>query len=670
MRRFIAIAAAIGLGSAGITATAAGAAPASGRATIPGQRPAWATPAAQAEPTPDAETVPIRVYLKLRNAGVAEARAVAVSDPANADYGRYLTPDQVRDAFSATAASVSLVSRWLAGQGLKVGYVPANRMYVSAQGTAAQVESAFATRLERYRVRGESLRAPATDPSVPSNLGDVVEGVVGLDQSARLIKPTHIVGDNDRTANGSGAAASTPRAAAVAPTAGPSIGFRNAPPCSRYFGEQQATGFPAYGGGFPSTLPWAPCGYQPGQLRSAYGLDTALRYGIDGRGVTVAVVDAFASPTIRRDITEYAKRYDPAHPWARGQYRQIVPPGIFQVPADDECDPQGWYGEQTLDVEAVHAMAPGANVLYVGGEDCEQGIDAALNHIVAGRLADIVNNSYGSTGEDIDPAEVRIFGSITLQGALEGIGLYFSSGDDGDESINLDQPSVDFEPSLPWVTGVGGTSLAVGRSGETQFEQGWMTGFSSFEAGAYVPPAPGEFLYGSGGGTSRRFGQPWYQRRVVPKALATRWSRIPARVVPDVATLGDPNTGMLVGQTQEFTDGTYFDVYRIGGTSLSSPLFAGIMALADQVARHPHGFANPALYRAAGSSAFRDIRPGPKRAVVRNNFANDENDADGLLTSVRTFDFPGQSIHTAPGYDDVTGLGTPNGVDFLRGLKQ
>ena len=139
-----------------------------------------------------------------------------------------------------------------------------------------------------------------------------------------------------------------------------------------------------------------------------------------------------------------------------------MPPGIFDVPADDECDPQGWYGEQTLDIEAIHAMAPGANVLYVGGEDCNEGIDAALNHIVAGRLADIVNNSYGSTGEDIDPAEVRIFGAITLQGALEGIGLYFSSGDDGDESINLDQPSVDFEPSLPWVTGVGGTSLAVG----------------------------------------------------------------------------------------------------------------------------------------------------------------------------------------------------------------
>ena len=205
-----------------------------------------------------------------------------------------------------------------------------------------------------------------------------------------------------------------------------------------------------------------------------------------------------------------------------------MPPGIFDVPADDECDPQGWYGEQTLDIEAVHAMAPGANVLYVGGEDCYAGIDAALNHIVAGRLADIVNNSYGSTGEDIDPAEVRIFGSITLQGALEGIGLYFSSGDDGDESINLDQPSVDFEPSLPWVTGVGGTSLAVGRSGQTAVRAGLgdrLQRASTAASSTRRPRASSSTAPAAApAGASR---QPWYQRGVVPRSLATQWSRTP-----------------------------------------------------------------------------------------------------------------------------------------------
>jgi subtilase family serine protease len=670
MKRFVAVVLAIGLGSAGLAVQTAGAAPPAARTPISGQRPGWATAAARTAATPDTETVPIRVYLKLRNQAAAEAQAAAVSDPDSPTYGKYLTPAQVRDAYAPTAAEVGQVSSWLSSQGLTVGYVPTNRAYVSATGSAAQVETAFATQLDEYQVRGTEVRAPSTDPSLPTSLSTVVEGVVGLDESARLVTPTHD-GGRDDNASSTGGLRSATAAPATSPTASPSVGFRNAKPCSQYWSQQLATGLPAYGGGYASVLPWAPCGYTPAQLRSTYGLDGAVAYGADGRGVTVAVVDAFASPTIKKDITEYTKRYDPTHPWKPGQYRQIVPPGIYQVPDDDECDPSGWYGEQTLDIEAVHAMAPGANVLYVGGEDCEAGIDAALNHIVSRRLADIVSNSYGSTGEDIDPAEVRIFGAITLQGALEGIGLYFSSGDDGDESVNLDQPAVDFEPSLPWVTGVGGTSLGVAKNGQAQVEQGWETGFSSLEDGGYDPAAPGEFLYGSGGGASRRFSQPWYQRGVVPKSMSTQWSKAPARTVPDVAALGDPNTGMLIGQTQTFSDGVYFDVFRIGGTSLSSPLVAGMMAIADQVARHPHGFANPMLYRRSNRGAFRDIRPGPKQAVVRNSFVNGENDADGVATSVRTIDAQtGQVIRTAPGYDTITGLGVPNGISFLAALKR
>ncbi len=670
MKRFVAVVLAIGLGSAGVAVQAAGAAPSSARAPISGQRPGWATPAAEVAPTPDTETVPIRVYLKLRDQAGAEAQAAAVSDPNSPAYGSYLTPRQVRDAYSPTKDAVTQVSAWLAGTGLTVGFVPANRAYVSATGTATQVEAAFGTTLAEYRVRDTEVRAPETDPTVPADVGAVIEGVVGLDQSARLVQPTHVGGADEQGASANAGISASSRSTAVTPAAGPAGGFRNAGPCSAYFGERMATSLPSYGGGFPAVVPWAPCGYQPGQLRAAYGLDGQVAKGIDGRGVTVAVVDAFASPTIRKDIAEYTNRYDPTHPWAPGQYRQIVPPGIFAVPADDDCDPQGWYGEQTLDIEAVHAMAPGANVLYVGGEDCEQGIDAALNHIVSNGLANIVSNSYGSTGEDIGQAEVRIFSGITLQAALEGIGLYFSSGDDGDESINLPKPAVDFEPSLPWVTGVGGTSLAVRKNGRTKLETGWSTGISDYDRGKFTPRAPGEFLYGSGGGTSRRFDQPWYQTPVVPSSLAKKWSRAPMRTVPDVAALGDPNTGMLVGQTQRFSDGVYFDVYRIGGTSLASPLFAGVMALADQAAGRSHGFANPALYALYGTAAFRDIVPGPKTAVARNNFANDEDTADGLLTSVRTFDFPKQSIHTTVGYDTVTGLGVPNGKSFLNALSR
>ncbi|HEU5424469.1 MAG TPA: hypothetical protein VFU72_13065, partial [Nitrolancea sp.] len=274
---------------------------------------------------------------------------------------------------------------------------------------------------------------------------------------------------------------------------------------------------------------------------------------------------------------------------------------------------------------------------------------------------------------------------------IQGIGVYFSSGDSGDEIANVGLRTVDWPAASPWVTAVGGTSLAVGASNNYLFETGWGTtrstladcqsqsqsqtkgkgksSSSTSTSQCWTPTPPGNYLYGSGGGTSRIFAQPWYQVGVVPSAIANYFG--PAgRAVPDVAMVGDPNTGMLVGQTQTFADGTYYDTYRIGGTSLSSPLFAGLMALADQKAGHPHGFANPALYGAAGTSAFRDVvDPASTVAVVRVDYVNGQNGDDGLRTSLRTMNQTG-TLHTRPGYDDVTGVGTPNGSNFLDALGQ
>jgi subtilase family serine protease len=161
------------------------------------------------------------------------------------------------------------------------------------------------------------------------------------------------------------------------------------------------------------------------------------------------------------------------------------------------------------------------------------------------------------------------------------------------------------------------------------------------------------------------FAQPSYQQGVVPDALATQ-NQHPGqkgRVVPDISAVGDPNTGMLVGQTQTFPDGVYYDQYRIGGTSLSCPLLAGIMALADS-AYGTHGFINPSLYALAGTSALDDVQH-VTAAVDRVDYVNGVDASNGTVTSVRTFDFQGLTIKTTPGYDNVTGLGTPNGLTFL-----
>ena len=123
------------------------------------------------------------------------------------------------------------------------------------------------------------------------------------------------------------------------------------------------------------------------------------------------------------------------------------------------------------------------------------------------------------------------------------------------------------------------------------------------------------YLYGGGGGTSYTYTQPYYQAGVVPAALALRnqaiFGQIPLRVEPDISMDADPQTGLLIGLTQTFPDGTYYDQFKEGGTSLASPLLAGVIADTDQAAGSSLGFLNPVLYKAdtRTPAAFNDILP-------------------------------------------------------------
>jgi len=464
-------------------------------------------------------------------------------------------------------------------------------------------------------VNGLTLRAPSTDISVPASLAGVVESVVGLDQTSALVH--------------------TDRVGADAPA--PSAGFRNARPCSAFWGEQQSS--IVFN---KQQLYYAPCGYTAPQLRGAYGLSGAG----DGSGQTVAIIDAYASPTILSDANTYSTKHDlPA--FKGSQFSQVVAPGTYKRAENNRQDPQGWWGEETLDVEAVHSMAPGANIVYVGAPNNFQDLDAALNHVVDRGLAQIVTNSYGWSTELLPNGFVKPVEDILVQAAAEGIGVYFSSGDNGDESLVEGYMTPDWPASSPWATAVGGTSLGVGAANNRLFETYWGTDRYIVNAdGSRTGPT---WLYGGGGGISRLFGAPGYQQ-----GFATG-----GRSVPDVSMVGDPNTGMLVGQTQSFPDGNYYDEYRIGGTSLSSPLFAGYMAVADQAAGHPHGFANPALYR-AGLGAYNDVFAAKSDPAgdVRVDYVNGVDASGGLRTSIRTFgDTLG--LKSVPGFDDATGLGTP-----------
>jgi subtilase family serine protease len=313
-------------------------------------------------------------------------------------------------------------------------------------------------------------------------------------------------------------------------------------------------------------------------------------------------------------------------------------------------------------------MAPAANIVYVGAPNNFQDLDAALNNVVDKQLAQIVTNSYGFNTELLAPGFIKPYEDTILQGAVEGIGIYFSSGDNSDESLVQGYTTTDWPASSPFVTAVGGTSLAVGASNNYLFETGWGSTTSSWTGTNWSPTPPGSWLYGAGGGVSQVFAEPSYQTGVVPNSVFTAQGRT-GRAVPDIAAFADPNTGYLIGETQTFPDGSVkYSEYRIGGTSLSSPIMAGIMALADQAAGHRHGFANPLFYSLAGNAAFKDIvNPASTLAVVRTNYNNGVDASGGLSYRLRTLNQT-LSLQTAPGYDDVTGLGTPTSA-FLSALS-
>jgi subtilase family serine protease len=593
---------------AAVVAAGATAAP-SPRATLTGSVPPWATSSNFKSSTSGTDAVGFRVYLGWRGDAEAAAKNAVAT-------GQYLTPAQFRQQFSPSQADVNAVTKWLTGQGFTVDYTPSNNLYVAAEGTVAQASAAFGTTFNEYAVNGLTLRAPSSAISVPSALAGNVEAVVGLDQSAALVH--------------------TDRAGYDAPA--PSAGFRNARPCSAYWGEQQSS--VVFN---KQTLYYAPCGYTAAQLRGAYGLTGAP----DGSGSTVAIIDAYASPTILQDANTYSSRHGLPQ-FSGNQFTQVVAPGTYRRAENFRQDPQGWWGEETLDVEAVHSMAPGANIVYVGAPNNYQDLDAALNHVVDRGLAKIVTNSYGWSGEDLPAGFVKPYEDVLVQAAAEGIGVYFSSGDNGDESLVVGRPEPDFPASSPWVTAVGGTSLGVGATNNRLFETYWGTN-RYLVNGNTVDYSTQTWLYGGGGGISALFGVPSYQAGLGASA----------RSVPDVSMDADPNTGMLVGQTQSFPDGNYYDEYRIGGTSLASPLLAGWMAVADQVAGHAHGFANPWFY-SAGAGSYNDVFASKNDPAgdVRVDYINGVDAADGLRTTVRQFGVL-LTLKSVPGFDDATGLGTP-----------
>jgi subtilase family serine protease len=391
--------------------------------------------------------------------------------------------------------------------------------------------------------------------------------------------------------------------------------------------------------------PDATC-YDPFQIRKAYGIDTLVAGGYDGTGRTIVIVDAFQSPTLAADVDTFGAIY--GLPGASSFLSVVAPDGM--VPFDpDDANMSGWSGEITLDVEWAHAIAPGAKVVLVLAKTNEDSdILSALKYAVDHNLGDVISMSFGENESCVDPAIVPAYHDVFADATRKGITLFASAGDQGAAQTTCDGLSwvkaVSHPASDPLVSGVGGTELHAAR---------YCLGNGCDPATA---PAPGTYAgeivwnellssgtEATGGGVSLVFDAPPYQKSAV---------KVSGRAVPDVAYNAAIYHGVLV-----VWDGS---VYLFGGTSAGSPQWAGITAIANQLAGKRLGYLNAAFYQIRQTPpnygpSFHDITSGDNSAL--------ELDASDNVVAVSGF-----AAGTA--WDATTGVGSPKASALVYRMIQ
>jgi subtilase family serine protease len=606
--------------------------PGSTAAAVSGRTPAGAVDASQAST--------VQLWMKPDTVG-ATAYADGVSTPGAAGYHHYLSPSAFTARFGATSAATSAVASWLGTHGFNHVTVDAQRNYVRASGTVGSAESAFAVKINRYRIvdsAGTAQTVTANDRNVtlPASLAKTVLGVTGLDNVAAQTLHTQ---------------------PSVARAAAPAI-------CSSYYGEKVKTGLPPYDGA--TSFPYALCGYNGSQLRQAYGMNSTNT----GKGQTVAFIEIGSPYKMEKTLTRWAKSGGLPAP-KPSNYSELV------LGRGNDCY-NAFDIEEQLDIEAGYAMAPDSHQLLVGGDSCEekyQGVQslfnaelAVLNGNGSAPLASLASNSWGLTGgENFPSIYVSILHSILLRAAGEGVGIYFSSGDNPGISVPADDP---------YATAVGGTSLGLGQSGQRLFETGWSNEYLALNGKktGYIDEGIGRSA--AGGGTSLLWKEPSYQKGVVPASMtAPGAGNVKGlRAVPDIGALADPLTGISQAVTEPGKHGDVYSVFPDGGTSLASPLVAGMVAAAQQGQSSNFGFINPLLYKLSATSALHDTlpvtasTPSSQRAVFCPG--------DGRLCyedALLTLDSQNPAYTdqvTAKGYDTMTGTGTPNGQSFITAVRQ
>ncbi len=598
-------------------------------------------------PAPASSTISGALVVRPRDPQALEEFIAEATDRRSPLFGRYLRKGQFAARFGPAASTIAAVRGQLERDGLQVGAVSDDGLLVPFSGSSARVSSAFATSVHSYRLAdGARARASTSAPALPSSIAGAVTTVLGLDYLPRT-HPLRV----HRTAWEASRFPAAKAATFAHPPGSPDA-------CRAARGAAGAFG-----------------GLTDDQIANAYGAFGLYGAGDTGAGVHIGVFEQ--EPFSASDIERFDSCYFGATAAAAMQGRLHVVSlegGIPQGPGSD--------GEALLDVEDVSAMAPGADIDVYENPETPGGEVAEIAAMVDEDRDQIVTSSYGQPCEQEEetgqPGTQQALDFLFQQGAAQGQTFLGAAGDNGSDSCEeahretVPQPgqnpiSAGEIASQPYVLGVGGTTIT--DATQPAQEHVWNDGpeggaggggisqsfaMPAWQRDATVPgiALPGGPDYTAAASVEQRFG---YPTGFCADTLVGAEAGTPCRLEPDVSAQADEFTGAVTVYSEEYRgageEQTPDGWVTSGGTSSATPIWAGMLALADASSTcrsNPAtaagvGFVSPLLYAIASEPAA--------YAASFNDITQGDNDQYGLDD--------GRVFPARPGYDLASGLGSP-----------
>lgn len=644
------------------------------------------------------KVIDFSLWLKPHNRAQMDELASQLYDPTSPAYRHFLSRQEFARQFAPSAEEVKTVEGFLEAHHLRVVRVGPNNFFVRARGTVGDVEAALHVTLSDYEVLGKTVRANDRDPYIDDAAASLVRAVEGLDTGKYehpALARTTLTGQ---------------KPAAMANAVRPDDSFFT----TNCFNGTETDVFSTNNNGSQpiatykgnvlnlQSLNSAGCAYTPPPIQAAYNLTGLYAEGFDGAGQTVGIIDWCGSLTIRSDANAFSSQFGlPALTSSNFAITQIPTPSLCMGTDDVEIN---------IDVEWAHAVAPGANInLIVPPSASFLDVDDAEFTAVSYGLANVISGSYGSVESLTPESTLQTENLISEIGAVLGISTNFSSGDAGDFSVDGIPATVSAPADSPWATAVGGITLALNPDNSIAWQAGWGNNETLLAEEGFVADPPAEdafgFIGGAGGGPSNCALQDSVGNCLGGYAKPSYQSKLPGKVrqLPDVSWLADPYTGVAIlisvpGSIPE-------QVWQVwGGTSVAAPMFSGLWAIANQEAGAPLGQAAPYMYKMPAGTMY-DIVPVSSKTNVKGSILDSNGttayNANAVLGGgavpgtfvsaiwdyafleetglVISFDMDctagptfgvitgctsTSSLHTKPGWDNVTGVGVPSAKAF------